>query len=44
MEMKNVLLLLLLGLTQGKLNILDRSTNITSNEQTRFLVGSQVVR
>ena len=44
MGMRNVLLLLLLGLTQGKLDILCQDTNITSTEQNRFLVSSQVVR
>ena len=42
MEMKNVVLLLLLGLAQGKFNMLYRSINITSTEWNRFLVGSQV--
>ena len=43
MEMKNVILLLLLGSAQGKFNMLCRSTNTTSTEWNRFLVGSQVV-
>ena len=43
MEMKNVVLLLLLGSAQGKLNMLYRSTNTTSTEWNRFLVGIQIV-
>ena len=43
MEMKNVILLLLLGLAQGKFNMLYRSHNITSTERNRFLVDSRVV-
>ena len=43
MEMKNVVLLLLLGSAQGKFNMLYRSTNTTSTEWNRFLVGSQVI-
>ena len=43
MEIKNVVLLLLFSSAQGKLNMLYRSTNTTSTEWNRFLVGSQVV-